>query len=170
MAAEHILFFAMAALALFFGAMVVFHRNPIHSALALIALLFNTAGLYAMLMGEFIAVIQALVYTGAIMVLFLFVIMLLNLRSEALGIHKLSAYKYAAIAAAAAIGAKVALVLFAPSASSLYSPPASLPHGFGGVEQVGEIMLAKYFIPFEAASALLLTAIVGGVVLGKKKL
>jgi len=166
---EHLLFYGMGALAVIFGLLVVFHANPIHSALALVGLLFNTAGLYAMLSGEFVAVIQILVYTGAIMVLFLFVIMLLNLQRDALELHRIGAVRLVGALVMLLLGLRVALLLRG-SGATLFQTAAELSPGFGSVESVGELMFGKYLLPFEAISILLLAAIVGGLVMGKKKL
>ena len=166
---EYLLFYGMGALALIFGLLLVFHTNPIHSALALVGLLFNTAGLYAMLSGEFVAVVQVLVYTGAIMVLFLFVIMLLNLQRDALELHRIGPVRMVSAAVMLLLGLRVALLLGnAPAA--FYRPAAELSQGFGSVESIGALMFGKYLLPFEAISVLLLAAVVGGLVMGKKKL
>ncbi len=167
---EYILFFAMAFLAIVFGLMVVFHKNPIHSALSLVALLFNTAGLYALLQGEFIAVVQVLVYTGAIMVLFVFVIMLLNLKREELELHRLGWHKYVGAFFMLIIGIRLAVEIISEKNADMFSIPSKVAGGFGTVESVGESMLGHYVMPFEAVGVLLLAAIVGGVVLGKKRL
>ena len=158
---EYLLFYGMGALALIFGLLLVFHTNPIHSALALVGLLFNTAGLYAMLSGEFVAVVQVLVYTGAIMVLFLFVIMLLNLKRDAL--------ELIGAVVMLLLGLRIALLL-GNAPPTFYQPAAELSQGFGSVESIGALMFGKYLLPFEAISMLLLAAVVGGLVMGKKKL
>jgi NADH-quinone oxidoreductase subunit J len=162
-----LLFFGMAAVALIAGVLVVFQTNPLHSALWLIVNFFAVAGIYLLLNAEFIAAIQIIVYAGAIMVLFLFVIMLLNLRQpEEPAKAPYSAQKLAGIilslAAAFYLTYGLSRVQLAPG-------PAASP-GYGNTESIAKLLFTDYLLPFEFTSILLLVAIVGAVVLSKSKL
>jgi NADH-quinone oxidoreductase subunit J len=162
-----LIFFGLAAVALVSGVLVVFQTHPLRSALWLIVNFFAVAGIYLLLHAEFIAAIQIIVYAGAIMVLFLFVIMLLNLRQpEEPTKTPFSGQKVAGlgltIAAAFFISFGLSRVKFAPAA-----PPKP---GLGNTESIAKLLFTDYLLPFEVTSVLLLVAIVGAVVLSKSKL
>jgi NADH-quinone oxidoreductase subunit J len=161
---EALVFWLFAILAVAGAVMLIFHKNPIHSALSLIATLFSTAALYVLLNAGFLAVMQVLIYAGAIMVLFVFVIMMLNLQSAELGIRSHAVKKAIAAAIAIAVGVKFITVL-----GGLSIDKAVLGEGFGTVQTVGQIMLVDYVLPFEAVSVLLLSALVGAVMIAKKR-
>jgi len=163
----HFMFFALAAVALIAGVLVVFQTHPLRSALWLIVNFFAVAGIYLLLHAEFIAAIQIIVYAGAIMVLFLFVIMLLNLREpEAAPEKPFSGQKVAglvlSIAAAFFLSYGISKVKLAPAG------PAQ--PGLGNTESIAKLLFTDYLLPFEVTSVLLLVAIVGAVVLSKSKL
>ena len=156
--------FVLMAVAAVAGAVgVVFNRNPLYSALSLVGVFAATAVLYLMLYAPFLAVLQILVYAGAIMVLFIFVVMLLSLRREEAGegagiprgIKRWTGMGLAGILA----------VLFGILAFSLVLTGQLGPGGdsMGSVETVGTVLYRKYMYPFEVASVLLLVAIVGAV-------
>jgi NADH-quinone oxidoreductase subunit J len=162
-----ILFFGLAAVTLVSGVLVVFQTHPLRSALWLIVNFFAVAGIYLLLHAEFIAVIQIIVYAGAIMVLFLFVIMLLNLRQpEEPTKQPYSGQKVAGVvltvAAAFFLSYGLSRVKFVPTA-----PPKP---GLGNTESIAKLLFTDYLLPFEVTSVLLLVAIVGAVVLSKSKL
>jgi NADH-quinone oxidoreductase subunit J len=162
-----LIFFGLAAVSLISGVLVVFQTHPLRSALWLIVNFFAVAGVYLLLHAEFIAAIQIIVYAGAIMVLFLFVIMLLNLReSEAPTKTPYSAQKVVgftvSVAAAFFIAVGLSRVKFTPGA-------AAVP-GLGNTESIAKLLFTDYLLPFEVTSVLLLVSIVGAVVLSKKKL
>ena len=145
--------------------LVVTRVNPISSALWLVLCFFSFAGLYVMLHAHFIAAIQILLYAGAIMVLFTFVIMLLNIRKEELVYDRVTWRKTAVVLTALFFAGfliwhflKIPVVPFAP-----------VEEGFGEVHKVGRLMFLKYLIPFELTSVLLLVAIIGALVLGEKE-
>jgi len=162
-----LIFFGLAALALISGVLVVFQTHPLRSALWLIVNFFAVAGIYLLLHAEFIAAIQIIVYAGAIMVLFLFVIMLLNLREpEAPTKTPYSAQKVAGFMASVAAAFFIAYGL---SRVQLAPGPAAVP-GLGNTESIAKLLFTDYLLPFEVTSVLLLVAIVGAVVLSKKKL
>jgi len=163
---ERIFFFATAGVAVASGILTITRRNPVQSVLFLIVNFFCIALLYLGLHAQFLAIIQILVYAGAIMVLFLFVIMLLNLGDEKTLAEKSGYRKYVTLALAAAVLVEIlALVLAAPAG------PAGIPAaGFGSVESIGDSLFRTYILQFEATSVLLLAALVGVIVLAKKKM
>jgi len=159
---EVVLFWVFAILSVGGGVMVVLHRNPMNSAISLVVTMLCLAGLYVLLMGAFIAVIQVLVYAGAVMVLMLFVIMMLTLREDALQREG----QPAVWVLAGIVGFLVVLRL----ARLFPSTPAALPAtpDFGSIEAVGSQLFSHYLLPFELTSVLLLIAIVGAVILAKR--
>jgi NADH-quinone oxidoreductase subunit J len=166
--AEAVLFFAFGGLAVGLALLVIVLRNPVHSAVALIANLFCLAALFAMLDAHFLAAIQVLVYAGAILVLFLFVIMLLNLAPEELGRPRQTATKIAGSILLAWVGFK--LVTMTTGVAGAGSGFAKVGADYGSVESVGRLLFGPYLLPFEAASILLLAAILGAVAIAKKRL
>ncbi len=168
-----VLFYAFAAIALLSGALCISRKSPLASALWLVVTLFALSAIYVTLDAQFIGVLQLLVYAGAIMVLFLFVIMLLNLGrggpSDIKGPVGL-------VIAALLVGLMYAQLRALPGAG----PPAliRLPEGTmaalqeqqGMVQTVARPLFSDYLIPFEITSILLLAAVVGAVVLAKRKL
>ncbi|MGH2568312.1 MAG: NADH-quinone oxidoreductase subunit J family protein [Bacteroidota bacterium] len=149
--------------------MVITRRNPVFAALYLILNLFCLAGIYLTLHAQFIAVIQVLVYAGAIMVLFLFVIMLLNLGDEQRLTEKISARKI--FAAGLSFGLLME-VIYIIGFVDLTMPQGDFARGvdIGTVEYIGKELFTTFLFPFEVTSILLLAAIVGAVVLAKKRL
>jgi NADH-quinone oxidoreductase subunit J len=162
---ELIVFIAVALVAVAAALVVLLHRNPVIGALFLVTNLLCVAVLYLLLNALFLAVIQVIVYAGAIMVLILFVIMLLNLRREAEGVR--AGLMQMALASAAAA---MFLMLVARAVAGLHGAYAALPRGFGTVEYVGHLLFGDYFYPFEAISLVLLVAMAGAIVLAKRRL
>ncbi len=168
---EAIAFYTLAAFILGFAVLVVSTKNTVHSVLFLVMNFLFVAALYVMLGAPFLAVIQVLVYAGGIVVLYLFVVMLVNLkrppeshqdprRRSALGFWL----------AAAVLAELVAIGMYGyarPSAP--VAAAASLPVS-GNTEQVGWLLYTSYLIPFEIASMLLLVAMIGAIVLAKREL
>jgi NADH-quinone oxidoreductase subunit J len=164
---QEILFYTFAALTLICGFLVVanpFSRNPVTSAMFLVLTIVSLAGLFVLLHAFFLAAVQVLVYAGAVMVLFLFVIMLLDLRAEERRRIKL----FGTVGGCICVGA----FLFIFLARLLHSPlPSSAaPMVEGGTVQLGKILFTGYLLPFEIVSLLLLVAMVGAVLLSKKDL
>jgi len=148
---------------------VVTRRNPVMSVLALILNFFCLAGLYLTLNAQFIAVIQIIVYAGAIMVLFLFVVMLLNLKDERALMEGLSARKI--VGAGLVFGLLAQVVYIILSASDGFPVKnESLAISTGTVEVIGVQLFTAFLFPFEITSLLLTAAVVGAVLLAKKKL
>ncbi len=162
-----ILFFLFAAVAIASGIMMIIHRNPIYCALFLILTLFAVAGLYVLLNAPFIAAVHIIVYAGAIMVLFLFVIMLLDLKSESARQRPGGLLRVLSIVVSGVLFAE--LVLFLRSGTT--NPP--LVEGdlkIGSTKEIGNLLFTEYLFPFEITSVLLLSAIIGSVILAKLKL
>jgi NADH-quinone oxidoreductase subunit J len=159
-------FYLLSAIAIVSGVAVITRKNPVHSALALIFTLLALAGLYLMLYAPFVAGVQIILYAGGIMVLFLFVIMLVSIQ-KAQREDQFNKQWHVGIAAALALGA---LVLFAyHRAGSLFHGQANLPEATN-TQQVAMLLYRDYLLPFEIASLLLLVAIVGAVVMAKKRI
>src|SRR5438093_5660529 len=162
---EPVLFAAIATAAVITALVVLLHRNPVIGALFLVTNLMCVALLYLMLDAQFLAAIQVIVYAGAIMVLIIFVIMLLNLRREAVGVRAGSMQKLIGALAAAGF-----LALVAKGVLPMVEPPASVPSSYGSVEYVGHHLFGEFFYPFEVISLVLLVAMAGAVVLAKRRL
>jgi len=162
-----ILFFILAAVALISGGLVVFQRHPLRSALWLIVNFFAVAGIYLLAHAEFIAAIQVIVYAGAIMVLFLFVIMLLNLRRpEEDPVIPHVGQKLLGTVLACFTGL---IMVYAYRCAKLPAAREMVP-GLGNTETIARSLFTNYLLPFEVTSVLLLVAIVGAVVLAKTRL
>lgn len=167
--AQEVVFYLLAAATLGSAALVIAARNPINSAMSLVATFFFLAGLYAQLLAHAIAVLQVLVYAGAIMVLFLFVIMLLSLTDLGEPVRRVTFPRVVGAAAAAGL----LLVLVAAVSRWQASSVESLPSGskaFGTLEAVGGLLYARWILPFEVVSLLLLVAMIGAVVVAKPRI
>ncbi len=164
--AEAVAFYTLASVAVALGIIVITRRSPISSAVALVGSFFCLAAMYAMLDAHFVAIIQVLVYAGAIMVLFIFVIMLLNMRDEGpIALPQVGGNLIAGLAIVGLIGTGLVV-----AASALHDMPLEArPPEFGTIAQIGQVMFGgTYLLPFEVASALLTVAMVGAVILGKR--
>ena len=166
-------FWVFGVIAMLSALLCITRKNPVTSALWLVVTLFSLAGLFVLLDAQFIAVLQVVVYAGASMVLFLFVIMLLNLGRPGPSDIKGPASLLGAVVLAVAM-----LILLKPVSSATLSEAVTLPPGSvaaiqqqqGMVGSVAGPLFEAYLVPFEIASVLLLAAIVGAVVLAKRKL
>ena len=164
-------FLAASLLTIAAGMLSVTRRNPIYAALWLMVSFAGMAGLFFRLDARFLAAIQVLVYAGAIMVLFLFVIMLLALKPEELGKEPAGPARAAAAVLTLFIaGAGMILITEALGPAQIPVLGPRIPAGFGGVRFLGEGLFGPHLLPFEGVSVLILAAIVGGVVLAKRKL
>jgi NADH-quinone oxidoreductase subunit J len=169
---ELVLFWSFAFITVVTSVGVVIARNPLHSALSLIGSFFALAGLYVLLGAHLLAALQILVYAGAVMVLFIFVIMLLNLKEEELGTSKTTAMKLlggVGIAGGGALLTAVGLRNYSVASGSVVRDLGGEP-GFGTVEAVGRLLYSTYLLPFEVTSLLLLVAIVAAVVVAKARI
>ena len=158
------LFLLMAALTVASALIVIVHPNPIYSALGLVSTLFMLAVLFLGLDAQMVAVLQIIVYAGAIVVLFLFVIMLLNLQVEERSSAAPPMVGIAAMGGLAMGGLVILGIVRTPLAA-----PVPVHAGFGGTEALAERLFTVYLLPFELTSLLLLVAIVGAVVVGRKR-
>jgi NADH-quinone oxidoreductase subunit J len=147
------------------GIAVVLFANPFYSALALIGNLASLAVLYLLLAAEFVAAAQVLVYAGAVVVMFLFVIAYLGGRADAPWAGKPTLQSIAAIVAAGAIAVEVVIVIALTAGDRLSSAP-EIEAGFGSPAAVGRLFLSDHLLAFEVTSIVLLVAAVGGVILG----
>jgi NADH-quinone oxidoreductase subunit J len=147
------------------GIAVVLFSNPFYSALALIGNLASLAVLYLLLAAEFVAAAQVLVYAGAVVVMFLFVIAYLGGRADAPWAGRPSMQSLAAILAAGAIAVEIVVVI-AMKADDQLSTAAQIQDGFGSPAQIGKLFLSDHLLAFEVTSIVLLVAAVGGVILG----
>ena len=171
MSFDLLLFWAFGFLAVFSSiAMVGFVRHIVASAMSLVVTMISLAGIYVLLSAEFVAVIQIMVYAGAILVLFLFVIMLLNLREGEFSRAASGPKALKLAGAVASVGVAVALVVRASRFFSIAPPPERLPQGFGGYRALGVALYTEYVVPLELAGLILLAAIIGAVVLAKRRL
>jgi len=165
-----VLFFYLAAVIVGASLLVVLQRNPIYSTISLLVMFAHVAGLYVLLNAEFIAAVQVVVYAGAILVLYLFVVMLLNVKREA----RFQRQVIPAVIAAALLLAEVAVVLLGGRIGG--GSIGGLGGGFsaeriqsdGSTAVIGKLLFSAYVFPFEIASLLLLVAMVGAIVLSKK--
>jgi NADH-quinone oxidoreductase subunit J len=159
------LFYLLSSVAILSALMVVFSRNPINSVISLIICFLAIAGHYILLNAQFLAVVHIIVYTGAIMVLFLFVIMLLNLNKENEP-HKKIITRLAAVISAGLLF----LIMIASFKGALnIAPGFSFDSNIGLVKNLGKVLYRDFLFPFEASSVLFLSAMIGAVMLGKKE-
>lgn len=161
---EQVLFYLFAIVSVIAGVLVISGRNPISCAVALIVTLGSVAGLFVLLDAHFVATIQILVYAGAIMVLFVFVIMLLNLGPEDLA----RAPRFTRFRLAGAVLAGLVAGLLIWNFSRYQSHLAPVAPDYGSLEQVSMKLFSEYVIPFEVVSVLLMAAVVGAVMIAKR--
>jgi NADH-quinone oxidoreductase subunit J len=158
------LFYFLTFIAIFSALLVVFSKNPIYSALYLIVTFFSTAGQYFLLNAQFLAAVHVIVYAGAIMVLFIYVIMMLNLNKD-VEPHKSTITKITATVCACILG----LVLVgALRLTDVGEAPEYSNAGIGLIERLGNVLFGTYMVPFEISAILFLSAMVGAVFLSKK--
>jgi NADH-quinone oxidoreductase subunit J len=165
-------FYLFGLIAIASALVFVTRRSPVSAALWLVATMFSLAALYVMLDAPFIGVIQVLVYAGAIMVVFIFVVMLLNLGKEALGTDMRS---LAGRLGGGLVGLALVAFLWAAHKGTPYAPVAIAPdslavvqHAEGAVAPIAQPLFTTYLLAFEVTSVLLLVAIIGAVVIGRR--
>lgn len=161
-----LLFILFAGLAIGCALAVVGQRNPLYSAISLIGVFISLACLYVMLAAPFIAAVQVIVYAGAIMVLVVFVIMLLNVEQEERGRKRLKFLVPTAVALAAILIAEVAFILV--SVQEFRVTPTNATSDVGLTHSIGSQLFTRYLLPFEITSILLLMAIVGAMTLARR--
>ena len=162
---QAIFFYIFATIAVAMALLVVSAKNPMRSALALTGCLLTVACIFALESAHLMALLQVLVYAGAIMVLILFVIMLLNLSPRELGDRQISVRR---VTGAYLIGATATLLIIRFT-KHFWQPASSLEPQFGTIQEVGRVLYTQYLLPFEMVSLLLLAAIIGAVVLTRKE-
>lgn len=160
-------FAASALVTLGSGVLTVTLRNPVRAAISMLAAFLGLAVIYLRLGAPFLAAIHVLVYTGAILVLFLFVIMMLNLKPDELGVEYPIKIRLLIAAMCGGLFAVVALPLLQDGRKI---DQVAAPAGYGGVEQVGTALFGEYAFAFELISVLIMVAVFGGVLLAKRKL
>jgi len=166
MSTTDMLFYFLSALAIFSAIMVLVSRNPVHSVLWLILVFFAISGHYILLNAQFLAIVNLIVYAGAIMVLFLFVIMLMNLNAETEP-QKHMWMKLAGVISGGCF--LMVLVSLVRQATDMQNKSVLMKTGdIGLIKNLGKALFSDYVVPFEISSVLFLSAMVGAVVIGKK--
>ena len=167
---ELLIFYPIAGLCVALALGVIFNTSPVGSAMCLIGMMLGLAGIFVLLQAHFMAILQIIIYAGAIMVLFMFVIMLLNLKQAASAdwVARDKNRFISILTGVLAVGIlyKIIDITFLADLNS----PAELPDTFGTVATIGESLFTDFVLPFEVASLLLLSAIIGAVGLAKPKL
>jgi NADH-quinone oxidoreductase subunit J len=169
---DAISFYIFAFMVLAGGVLTITRRNAVHSAISLIVSLLGVAGLYLLQQAEFLFAVQVMLYVGGIMLLFLFVIMLVNL-DQAARERQFNKAWLVGLVAVAGVAAEIGYVLYrgrdtfhvADSLAAVPPPPA-----LGNTEMLADALFSEYLLPFEIASILLLVAVVGSVVMAKKRI
>ncbi len=163
--AEFVAFYAFGGLAVIFSLLMITRRNPVSSAWSLVVVMVSLAALFVTLSATFVAAMQVIVYAGAIMVLFLFVVMLLNLSESELGSPKVTGLKILGGLLAFGLVIEFLVMAFIPEEVEV-----AVAENFGQVAPVARELFSTYVLPFEVAGVLLLAAIVGAMVLaGRNK-
>ena len=166
---DQIIFHFFAALAIVSAILVVTRRNVVQSAIFLITALLATAGIFLQLHAEFLFIVQIILYAGGIMVLFVFVIMLINLD---VSLHQIQYNRqwWLGFLLALVVGAEFALAIAAGRSQLALGEPAPASALEPSTQLVGKVLFSEYMLPFEVASILLLVAMIGAVVMAKKKI
>ena len=160
------IFYLLSAVAIAGALLVVFNRNPVYNVLALIMTFFAIAGHYFLLNSQFLAAVHIIVYAGAIMVLFLYVIMMLNLNVDDEP-HKSTVARVGAVIAGGSM--MLILVVALKSAEQMLIPGDPAPY-LGLIGHLGNVLYTQYLLPFEVSAVLFLVGMVGAVMLGKKEI
>ncbi len=161
-----ILFWFLSVVAIFSALMVITSKNPVYSVLWLIVTFFSISGHYILLNAQFLAIVNIIVYAGAIMVLFLFVIMLMNLNKES----EAQKNRWLRLAGAVAGGCLLLVLVAALRDTDVKQQQALVNEGsIGLIKNLGKELFTTYVVPFEISSILFLSAMVGAVVIGKKE-
>ncbi|HEY5649228.1 MAG TPA: NADH-quinone oxidoreductase subunit J [Nitrospiria bacterium] len=163
---SYVLFFYFSIIIVGAALLVVSLRKPVYSALSLLVMFFHVAGLFVTLNAEFVAVVQILVYAGAVLVLYLFVVMLMNVSAEE-GYHK---QFLVGLVFAGVFVLEAAVIVFRGglSGSAGSASGTAIDPGVGNTEAIGQVLYTTYLFPFEVASLILLVAMIGAIVLSKK--
>lgn len=168
-----VFFYIFAGTAVGFSLLTVFKKNPVSSAFSLVMVFFSFAGIYALLGAHLVAALQVLVYTGAIMVLFIFVIMLLNADAPSFDLGR--SHLGLRVAALSGIGLLLAAFIWAFRQSGTFAPrgehtPEKIAEAGGNTQVLSELLFSEYILPFELTSVLLMAGIVCAVAIAKRNL
>jgi NADH-quinone oxidoreductase subunit J len=167
---DAIFFYFFALLVLGGAILTITRRSAIHSAICLIVSLVGVAGLYLLQKAEFLFAVQIILYIGGIMVLFLFVIMLVNLDEQSKE-RQFNGQWWIALVCVAVVAAQVFYFLRKGAGAFQFGKPADLANAAkGNTEMIADALFSEYLLPFEIASLLLLVAVVGSVVMAKKRI
>ncbi|WP_338646550.1 NADH-quinone oxidoreductase subunit J [Flavobacterium sp. KS-LB2] len=161
-----IIFCVLSAITLSTAFLTIFSKNPIHSAIYLVICFFSIAGHYLLLNAQFLAIVHVIVYSGAIMILFLFTIMLMNL-NEQKEVHRPRITRLGAIVSFCLIC--IVLILIFINSKPIVGEYVTTGEDYQSIKVLGKILLNEYMVPFEFASILLLVAMIGTVLLSKKE-
>ena len=164
---QDLLFYIFSALTLLCGLLVVFNpfsRNPVTSAMFLVLTIISMSGLFVLLKAFFLAAVQILVYAGAVIVLFLFVIMLLDVKEE----ERRRFQKFGTFLGFASVAGLAGIIINSIGQSGIGNAPALNGNGVGETRELGHKLFTEYVIPFEIVSLLLLVAMVGCILLSKR--
>lgn len=161
-----VLFWVLSVMSLFSALMVITSKNPMHSVIWLIIVFFAISGHYLLLNAQFLAIVNIIVYAGAIMVLFLYVLMLMDLKKET----EPPKNRWLKLAGAIAGGSLLLVLIAALKKADIANQIAETRTGdIGLIENLGKVLFNDYVVPFEISSILFLSAMVGAVVIGKKE-
>jgi NADH-quinone oxidoreductase subunit J len=167
---ELLIFYPLASVCIIFALGVIINNSPVNSAMSLIGMMLCLAGIFVLLQAHFIAILQIIIYAGAIMVLFMFVIMLLNLKDQGEDKKWKSRDKNVLLNVLGGLLATGVLYKIIDIINAVdFKSPALPGETFGTVREVGTILFTEFVLPFEVASILLLVAMIGAVVLAKSK-
>lgn len=160
-----VLFWILSSVALLSALMVIISKNPVHSVLWLIIVFFSISGHYLLLNAQFLAVVNIIVYAGAIMVLFLYVLMLMDLKK----VTEPRKNRWLKLAGVIAGGTLLLVLVAALRKADLTTHARTREGDIGLIENLGKVLFSDFVVPFEISSVLFLSAMVGAVVLGKKE-
>ena len=166
---ELLIFYPLAGLSVILALLVIFNKSPIASAINLIGMMLALAGIFVVLHAHFLAILQVIIYAGAIMVLFMFVIMLLNLDKPTDSTWKIREGNVFLSVMTGILGLGLLYKFIDVIMSTEMNSPAVIADNFGTTAVIGETLFTDFVLPFEVASILLLIAMVGAVVLAKSK-
>lgn len=165
MSVTEILFWILSAMAIGSALMVVLSKNPVHSILWLIVVFFAISGHYILMNAQFLAIVNIIVYAGAIMVLFLFVVMLMNLNAESEP-QKNRYLKFAGVIAGGCLFLVIVASLMKAGQTDMMMEMGTGRQGL--IRNLGRVLFKEYVVPFEISSVLFLSAMIGAVIIGKK--
>ena len=167
---QELIFYAYALVMVLAATMVITVRNPVYAALFLVLTFFSAAAIWMLLEAEFLAIVLVVVYVGAVMVLFLFVVMMLDINLDPLQ-EGFTRYLPVALLVAIAMAAEMLMVIWSKGrfGADAFPVPAPNPAGYSNTRALGELLYTDYLLPFEVAGVILLVAIIAAVALTLRK-